>query len=207
MGFRTLPLLLCMFFVNWFALVQADDFFAGDQNTTFTNPPGLGAGDSITFQGVISAAAGDGVLIDPVPSGLTLTFTNTSMTMSGPGEDGVDIDDSFDGAFTNRGQILGYDDGVDIDGDLSGGFFNHGTIRGLGDNGVEIEGDLIGDFTNWSVIQGDDDGVDIDFNVAGNLMNYGLIQGGGRTESTLSPSATVELSPTLGPFEVILTQG
>ncbi|MEM9281773.1 MAG: autotransporter outer membrane beta-barrel domain-containing protein [Verrucomicrobiota bacterium] len=157
--------------------VQVDNTFI--QNTQ-TPPVVLAAGDQVTFQGsIIVPGANDAVFISPVPSGLTLTFTEGSITL-GSLEDGVDIDQAFDGNFVNRGLIQStFQEGVDMGDLFSGSFMNFGSIIGgvLGD-GIQFESDVTGSFSNFGSISGQEDGIIIEGLFLGSFLNEGEIIGG-----------------------------
>lgn len=177
-----LPVLVVFFFS--YSSVFAQNFIVGDRTTQVTNtninPGGLAAGSTVSFQGNIVVSgigpAGAAVFIDPVASGLSLTF-QASSTVTSVMEVGVYIDDPFDGSFNNLGTISAFSDGVGFNDVFSGTFSNSGTITSTIFDGVFFDDDMDGSFTNTGTIIGGQDGVDIDGDLNGTFINRGTIMG------------------------------
>lgn len=174
--FLWLPLFLCLLIP---IAVQAQTFVIGDSTATVTNPAGLSAGNSISFQGNINVAAANAVELTDVPGGVSITFEQGSTTNSGAaGNDGVSIFGPFSGSFTNHGLITSSsDDGIDFQDLFTGTFLNTGIIRG-DDKGLDFSDDAGGTIINEGTISGGFAGVEFDEDLDGTFINRGTITGG-----------------------------
>jgi len=145
----------------------------------------------VTSSGAAFTDSADGSISPSVLGDFTNNGSIVS-TVSGSGVDGVFIEGSIAGTFTNNGDISAVDgvfigqnvetlinngmitgalEGVDVNGNVAS-FTNSGTI--IGDNaGVSINGD-VGIFTNNAEITADGDGVNIQSG-AGTFTNAGEI--------------------------------
>ncbi len=170
--------------------VSGQTFVVNDRSATVTNANirtgGLTAGDTISFQGAVNVAGGQGVSITPVLTGLSFTVETGASIFAGGGP-GFAFDppggvSSFDGRFLNNGSIISaVTVGVGFGFDLSGSFENTGFVRGAGAAGVTVINDLTGSFNNSGTILGVSgaDGAAIlnDLGVTGRFLNTGTITG------------------------------
>ncbi|MEM6915770.1 MAG: autotransporter outer membrane beta-barrel domain-containing protein, partial [Verrucomicrobiota bacterium] len=138
---------------------------------------GLKSGDRVVFRGSVSGSPA-GVLIDPVPGNLSLTFLPESVTSATEnGLSAILISGTFDGSFSQDGSARGSFSGVTFAQDFSGTAWNGGSIAS-GNLGVLFGMGLFsGTFSNQGSVVGGETGVYVMGAFEGEITNSGAIEG------------------------------
>ena len=173
------------FFLLAGASLQAQTTFTiGDSGVTVNKPAGVAAGDEIRFQGQIITNNDEAVSLASLPADIVITFTSSSLVRvidtGGSSNEGVTINDDFNGTFTNHGIIESHGgEGVQFDDDFSGTFTNTGRISSTSEEAIHFTDDFTGNFLNTGVISSltsdGEEAVEVDDDFTGSFTNRGTI--------------------------------
>lgn len=152
-----------------------------DRTETVSNltvsPTGLSAGDTVLFQGRIEADH-MGVMIDPLPAGLTFEFSaESSPIATNRASTAILVGSPFDGNFIHAGSAMSSFSGITFAHTFSGTALNSGRVMADQISVMFGAGTFSGEFTNTGNIKGVNEGVFVVGSFEGTVLNRGTIEG------------------------------
>jgi hypothetical protein len=162
-------------------ILRAEEFVVKDRTETVSNltvsPTGLSAGETVLFQGRIEADY-MGVMIDPLPAGLTFEFSaESSPIATNRASTAILVGSPFDGNFIHAGSAMSSFSGITFAHTFSGTALNSGRVMADQIGVMFGAGTFSGEFTNTGNIKGGNEGVFVVGSFEGTVLNRGTIEG------------------------------